>query len=454
MPTNHRPRRARAALIPSRRKSPTDDDTVNTATGAPLGKRYVLVSVIGSPKEISVFSTILSVQTAVDETALKTSLGITEDASLLGGYAPDGEIAGYVAELTPLYADLYAGAAGNSALNPAQVVSQVAETMIADATFISDYVEDALSEDQLPPSNASTTSKTVGDEIFQSIPIDAATMSFGIGLNEITRKVVSGAYCLEGLQSDLTPELSLCQNTRSYLFRLVKSEKDLRDLLNVGGGLDLGTTVVSGSLEGRFVDEMKKDSSSIYALIKAEYILCGYKIFDVTLNNLYLNGDATHASYTSNYEAFRAACGDRYLDTIATGGSYYGLLKIQTDSLDHKQDLTVALEGKYGKAGISVSVSGDLKSSVSEVIKNENITITVGSRGVSPEFLGLDNGKDQLIDNLDDFFDAADQFLDAISNSDNECHDDAVAFKNCAYTASFADYATVAQANVRNATQV
>ena len=221
----------------------------------------------------------------------------------------------------------------------------------------------------------------------------------------------------------------------------------------MGGGLDLGTQVVQGSLEGRFVNEMHKDSSSIYALIRAEYVLCGYKIFDVSMDSLYMGDDPAMASYTSNYEDFRSACGDRYLDTVATGGAYYGMLKIMTNNSDHKKDLTVKLEGKYGKAGISVSVKGDLESSVSEVLKDENITITVGSRGVSPQYLGLDGGEDQLIDNLEDFFDAADQFLDAISDPENDCHDDAVAWQNCAYTASFADYATVSHASVRNATQ-
>ncbi len=429
-----------------------DEDTLWTDTGMAPTAHFAMISTEYST--ISVFTTILAAQSEQDEAALKTTFGITEDSSLVDGYAAGGEIDTFLTHALGLYGDLYAAAASETGSTRAQQIDETVRLFLEDATLIGDYVAAMESEEPLPPTNDAATSVYVGDEIFQSIPVDAATMSFGVGMNEITRQVISGSFCLNVPEADAVPELAMSQNTRSYLFRLVKSEKDLRELLNVGGGLDLGTTMVQGSLEGRFINEFKSDTQSVYALIKAEYILSGYKLFGVGLDDVYLQDNADVASYTSNYSAFRVACGDRYLDQVTTGGAYYGLLKITASSSDAKKDLTVKLEGKYGKGPVSVAVKGDLQSSIEESLSNTSISIVVGSRGVSPEYLGLENADNQLIDNLDDFFNAADQFIDAISDPTNECHNDATAFRNCAYTVSFADYATITGGIPRFQTQV
>lgn len=421
-----------------------DEDTVWSDTGAAPEARFTLVSLPGEPKAISIFTTILATQSTYDEAGLKTKFGITEDSSLVTGYAADGEIDVFIRHATKLYGDMYASSASGVGATQQQRLEETVQVFIDDSALVADYVADIVANEPLPPTNAAPSSSAiVGEEIFQSIPVDAATMSFGVGMNEITRKVVSGSYCLDVPEASAVPELAISQNTRSYLFRLIKSEKDLRELLNVGGGLDLGTAVVQGSLEGRFINEYRSDKSAIYALVKAEYILSGYKLFGVSLDEDFLVNDPNVASYVSNYSAFRNACGDRYLDQVTTGGAYYGLLKINTADSNSKKDLTVKLEGKYGKGPVSVSVRGDLQSSIEESLKDTNINIVIGSRGVSPEFLGLTGTDNQLIDNLDDFFNAADQFIDAISDPGNECHDDNVAFRKCAYTATFADYATI-----------
>ncbi len=434
-----------------------DDRTVDATTGLSSHLYFTMASLKNRPQVISVFTTILTAQESLDEIALKKALRIEEDASLLGGYVPGGEIDTYIYYLRDFYAGLYGAAAATHGTTPSQNIEKAVTTMLSNPARLVAYVEQMTSP---PPSTPPPllqdppTSTLVGEEIFQSIPIDAATMSFGVGMDEITRKVVSGSYCLDIPEQMAIPELAISQNTRNYLFRLIKSEKDLRELLNVGGGLDLGTSVVQGSLEGRFINEFRSNANAIFALIKAEYILSGYKLFGVGLAPNYLLEDSNRASYVSNYEAFRKACGDRYLDQITTGGAYYGMLKITTADSTSKQDLQVALDGKYGKAGISVSVKGDLKSSVEEALKNTNVAITVGSRGVSPQYLGLKNPNDQLIDNLEKFFEAAEAFMSAISDGNNECHDDTLGPKKCAYTASFADYATISGGVPRDQTQV
>ncbi len=433
----------------------TDGDTVDATTGASLSSRFTLASLKAQPQLVSIFTTLLTAQDSLDETALKTALEISEKASLLSGYAAGGEIDLFGDYLMDLYAGMFQAASTTPGTTPAQNVAKAVTTMVGNPQRLVSHVDRLTAPPTEPPLQSTPpTSTMVGDEIFQSIPVDAATMSFGVGMDEITRKVVSGSYCLDVPEALAVPALATSQNTRNYLFRLVRSEKDLRELLNVGGGLDLGTQVVSGSLEGRFINEFRSNKDAIFALIKVEYVISGYKLFDVGLAANYLLDNPNVASYISNYDAFRRACGDRYLDQITTGGAYYGMLKITTTDSTSKQDLQVALNGKYGKNGISVSVKGDLKSTVQEALSNTNITITVGSRGVSPEYLGLKDSPDQLIDNLDTFFEAAEVFIEAISDGNNECHDDELGPKKCAYTASFADYATISGGIPRNQTQV
>ncbi len=420
-----------------------DQDTVWADSGRAPNARFVFISDPRNSRALTLFTTLLAAQSTEDESGLKSLFGIGEKASLVSGYAADGEISEFQRHATPLYASIYQAYGG---VHPEgatrERVEAAAQLFLSQAERVANHVASVLADEPPPVTNETPKATQVGEELFQNIPVDAGTMSYGVGMDEITRKIVSGSYCLDVPAAQAVPALAMSENKRSYLFRLVESERDLRELLNVGGRIDLGTTVVQGSLEGRFIDEIHSHQESVFALVKAEYVLSGYKLFGVGLASDYLKDDSTTASFTNNYEAFRAACGDRYLNQVTTGGAYYGLLKIETSSTDEKRDLSAKLQGKYGKGAVSVSVSGDLKSGLASVVENRSVNIIVGSRGVSPEFLGLDGNDDQLIDNLDDFFGAADQFIDAISNPENECHDDSIAFKKCAYTATFADYAT------------
>ncbi|MDD5224350.1 MAG: C-type lectin domain-containing protein [bacterium] len=430
-----------------------DDDTVDSATGAALQSYYTLASVIGSPWEVSAFTTILSVQTAVNEKALKASLGITEKASLLGGYSPDGQIASFGGRLNKLYALFYATASDDASLGTSGVISQVVDLLITQSAAVIDYVNTLEAKDR-PPANATFNAPVVdSDALFKNIPIDASTMSWGVGLNEVSRQVVPHGYCLSVTQESLVPVKTFCENTGGYNFRLVKTVDELADILNVGGRLsvDVSSANFNASLEGRFINEMKQNTSSVFALITADFRLCGYALETISMDTKYMSGDSLKASYTDNYEQFRVACGDRFLSSIVTGGTFYGLLRMDTSDASKKRDLTAKLEGKFAGDGFSIGIEGDMHMAVTAAVKDQKVTILFGSRGVSPTYLGADTG---LIQNVDQFFKAATGFMKAIADPNNPCNNSKTAWRECALAATFADYATVSRATMRNVSQV
>jgi len=431
-----------------------DHQSIDSVTGSSFYNYYTLASMVGKPEVVSIYTTLLT-NNDVNESDIKNILDLDANVSLLNVYNEESDTGVNAAYLEDLYSGMFHQSTSGTDKDYIDTFNDVTQKVLDAIVDNPDLIKSIVNKPVDPPLlQASRAATIVDDSIFQSIPVDASTMSFGIGMDEITRNVVSGAYCLSTPQVELEPKLAFSENSRNYLFRLIRSEKDLQTLLNIGGGLSLGNSVVEGSIEGRFIKEYRENTDAIFALIKAEYVLSGYNLSGVQLDDKYLQNDATKASFISNYESFRKACGDRFLQQITTGGAYYGLLKITTSDTTSKTDLQAQLDGKYGSAGLSVTIEGDLKDTLQESLKNTNVSIIVGSRGVSPQYLGLEDPNDQLIDNLDKFFQAANSFMTAISDGDNECYDDEVGPKKCTYTATFADYATISDGIPRDQTQL
>lgn len=418
----------------------TDEDTSVSATSALLGKRYTLVSVIGSPEEISVFTTMLSVQSTVDEAALKTELDITEEASLLGGYTPDGQIAAFIHYLTEYYADLYE-AGYRADLGPSEIIAQVTGIMLENPQSLSDYVVHMLNSGPLPPSNsASEASTDVDQAMFENIPV-TTLMRPGIGLSEVSLSPLQNASCLSKPYSDLKMLYSICENKSTTNLTLIKTEEDLKKALNISGSLGLSVSLVKGSLEGKYIDEFKKNDKSVFVLIKAEYILCGYNVDDQTMSESY------RKMLFTDYQTFRENCGDRFLSNITTGASYMGLLQIHSDSAKTQREIYAKLNGSYGGApgALEIKIKGDFSSVITNVASNYTVSISIGTRGISPGRIGA-NIPDTPVVDLPTFQKNANAFVNAMgTNKDNPCYVKETAWQDCAYTATFAKYTSATQ---------
>lgn len=415
-----------------------DGNSVDTSINSTPHDFYTMSSLTGKPELVSIFTTLLG-SGLMSEDDFRVALGVSEDIQFFEAYDDESEIYPYAGYLTSSYTSAFQAATNGDMKDYKQAYNDVAGLILGSIAdnpgMIAAHIEE-LNEPSSPPlPQVERNTVEVTDTIFQNIPIDAATMYFGVGMKEDSREILTGAYCFSTPQKDLAQNINKgpSQNTETYTFKLVESEKDLLEELNINGGFSLGMSNISGSIEGGMLNEFKQHSESIFALIKAEFVFDGYHLQGMQLAE---NFQGIDFSDSGQYGIFKKSCGDRYLHTVVTGGAYYGLLRISSTGSQSKDELRAKLKGKYGKAGIEVNVNGDFQKSVKESLENTSVSIKIGSRGVIP--INTDPNSSELINDLDSFFNNADNFIRGVKNKDCQSGDEP--WTECAYAATFASY--------------
>ncbi|HPG36611.1 MAG TPA: hypothetical protein PLG63_09790, partial [bacterium] len=191
---------------------------------------------------------------------------------------------------------------------------------------------------------------------------------------------------------------------------------DLYDMFSLDASIDLNIGEFAGSLQGSYAKEMENDQSSVYVLIKVDAKLADFKIVNPTLtteavdyflcNSTHLKGCVDN-DYTQGYnpENFRKKCGDYFLNVITVGGSYYAMLKIKTNSLQEKKEISGKLQASYKskESGTTGNVSGEFSYVIDNLTENYNATIHTITKGV-PGSLSAVKSKDDLMKDIDAFF--------------------------------------------------
>ncbi|MDX9805894.1 MAG: hypothetical protein RBT87_08715 [bacterium] len=262
-------------------------------------------------------------------------------------------------------------------------------------------------------------------------------MDFGVGYDKLTSNILTASQCIE---SNLEPykdstgrlpasfyedkinigrmvvQRTAERNEVDYFFQVVESKQDLYDMFSLDASIDLNIGEFAGSLQGSYAKEMENDQSSVYVLIKVDAKLADFKIVNPTLtteavdyflcNSTHLKGCVDN-DYTQGYnpENFRKKCGDYFLNVITVGGSYYAMLKIKTNSLQEKKEISGKLQASYKskESGTTGNVSGEFSYVIDNLTENYNATIHTITKGV-PGSLSAVKSKDDLMKDIDAFF--------------------------------------------------
>ena len=253
-------------------------------------------------------------------------------------------------------------------------------------------------------------------------------MDFGTSLNTLNNDIQNATMCLNGF----TVNDPIFRGDKTYKFKVAKSLKDIEDALHIDASISIEKAGMSGTLSGAYDTYSKKLNDSVVVIVEVQYEAYDYSLKGPKLTE----GDITKLYQDAgSYEKFRSKCGDRYLSTITTGGRYTGLITISSSSSEEKEAIKAHLEGHYDNGAINADIEGNLDLKSSEILKSENITIEIFSKG--------GKGSNKLIKDLDAFYASAETFMNTFDELDPT---DPKGYTTSAFLAKFDDYGSTTMA--------
>lgn len=324
-----------------------------------------------------------------------------------------------------------------------------------------------------PPENAASDD-VIGEGQFVGVPMNDA-FQFGRGLNEVTLEILPGTMAMAEIPAAKNIQSN---NTFDYYFHVISRADELVDALSINAELGLNMNMISGTAYGSYINDVEKHANSIFALITVEAKTYYYDITGLAFASAVADpatyypecstgaahlGDARY-KYLCDYDAFSEIYGHRYLAGIQAGGRYVGLMRIDATSASQARDIAVDVKGRYNNGAIDITLKGSFQSHVASMARKYNASFKVFTTGAAfdmpagtacNETTGGTAGSDvtqggtgcangYLIDNPEKFFTYANQFVEAVLAEGGDCKNKALAWQECAYTASFADYSAIA----------
>lgn len=181
----------------------------------------------------------------------------------------------------------------------------------------------------------------------------------GRGVNSNTGKPFGTALTFEE-RPQIAPnpdagQLGQGQDTQLELLSIT-SRKELAQAMNVSASASFKSVGGGISGEAKFVQSREINSYYTYALVKVVVTNPPMLIY-----NAEFTPKATELLVKHGWNKFEASYGAEYVDGYISGGSYYGLIEIQTTDSKSQMDAQAKLSGHYGGFSGSAEISGSLK---------------------------------------------------------------------------------------------
>ena len=199
-------------------------------------------------------------------------------------------------------------------------------------------------------------------------------MYLGVGCDSLTGKVNGEALLFEPAQ---TIEDAGGQETEFNL-RIIEGSSQLAQALNVSASASFSGYGFSASAEAKYLSEQEVSKYSLYALISVRV-----NNPDRVIRNRRLKPEAYQLLAERGWDEFENIYGAEYMSGVTTGGSYYGLIQIETEDFSERQELAAKISGSGWGGKLSTEVEQELK----QLFKNKKISITVLQSGGSGDVL-------------------------------------------------------------------
>jgi hypothetical protein len=162
----------------------------------------------------------------------------------------------------------------------------------------------------------------------------------GVGLDSLTQETYGTAIEFDPPVSEQPGQ------TTSFYLETVTSSRDLAQTLNISAAASLDLGIFSGSAEFSLVRSTDINSFYTYALVRVSVMNP-----PMIIRNPRLTQQARSMLEQQGWNAFAAAYSWEYIAGIITGGTFYGLIEIQTTNSSEQQQIKTSLSASYGPFG-------------------------------------------------------------------------------------------------------
>jgi hypothetical protein len=255
-------------------------------------------------------------------------------------------------------------------------------------------------------------------------------MRAGVGYESLYEDVRGLCVDFDGTEPGGTAQ------TVTYELDLVESHRDLGNSMNVSQAAQVKASIpdtpatVSAKTKFMLGHSFTLNRYSVFLMAKVEVRNETTQLKNARLKSERLAELANAASDRDAIDRFRLQCGDAYLASYTTGGEFFGVIEIETDSEEQKSELQSEIEANIGlPAAFDASVQSSFEAKLSRATRNRNVKIWTYQRGGSgAEQVGLVDTAEQMIQRVRAF----PSFVTAASGSNAANH-----------TATFKDYFTL-----------
>lgn len=169
-----------------------------------------------------------------------------------------------------------------------------------------------------------------------------------------------------------------------YSLTKIESSEDLQRKLNISASASANFLVGGADAKFKFSEDVKLSSTAVTLLASVIVRNASWTVppgikFDPEVEPLLTAG---------NEARFRALCGDAFVHSITTGGEFYAVVQIQTNSEEERQRISSSIEGNYFTAKGSAEFNSEMKRIV------QNSTVSVASKQIG----GKDADADPCLD--------------------------------------------------------
>jgi hypothetical protein len=207
------------------------------------------------------------------------------------------------------------------------------------------------------------------------------TRDFGVGYNHATGALMGNCVTFD------RPSFQIKSRNLSYTLEYVQNVETLRRALNISGNASYKGAWGSVDAKTEFFRSISLDTYSLYMLLRGDL-----KSDFIAAQNPRITAEIRQKLTPAQ---FFQQCGDEYISGVRYGGAVYGLLIINTSSLQEKEELAAKLTAA---TNVGVDATGSLQSSFSRLLTSINYHIKYFQEG------GSTNSLPSKLDNIDQFF--------------------------------------------------
>jgi len=224
-------------------------------------------------------------------------------------------------------------------------------------------------------------------------------MKLGAGYDSLAQVVKGDAY--DGAKSNLTPKpvYKAAQKFKQAIQR-IESTEQLSNSLAVSASVNGSYGLFSASASGSYLKETEVNSYSLFFLINSLVQNNEERVTNFVLTDRARNLPA---------DDFRARFGDYFVVGVVSGGTFYSLMELKTDSQQTKEEISVGTEADYG--GATFSIGGKFSSDIKSAASHTGVNLSIKQQAIgAPSWFNSQLNKTDV----DDMLDAASNFADAV----------------------------------------